>query len=345
MRLLPYEPTQACDVMRTGKAYGPFRLFGCNIPGPLIYQQGDWGIFGSASRLLANIARKDSIMRFSSVWIGVALCVVLAHSVNAAPPEPGNGVAQPPQGAAPAVAKPAEIPPEDVASADATTPAVEVEETPENRADPALLATDKVRVASLHAGLPDQVRRPPLPPISLKASIDLVTQRMTVEENGQVIHTWKISSGAAGYSTPSGRFKPQWRSRMWYSRQYDSAPMPYAVFFNGGIATHGTAAVHRLGRPASHGCVRLHTSNAKIFYNLVGKHGALATSIVVTGRARGSEPRVARRGDSRRERQQGRRSYRQAEQRGVRYIQTPYGYRVVYRAPSSRANRYYGGAY
>jgi hypothetical protein len=59
--------------------------------------------------------------------------------------------------------------------------------------------------------------------------------------------------------------------------------MPYAVFFNRGVAVHGTAAVGALGRPASHGCVRLRTGNAKIFYNLVHKHGTRQTKIVVRG--------------------------------------------------------------
>ena len=35
--------------------------------------------------------------------------------------------------------------------------------------------------------------------------------------------------------------------------------MPYSVFFTGGYAVHGTSHVKALGRPASHGCVRLST--------------------------------------------------------------------------------------
>ena len=44
---------------------------------------------------------------------------------------------------------------------------------------------------------------------------------------------------------------------MWYSKQYDDAPMPYSVFFKGGYAIHGTGYVSQLGRPASHGCIRV----------------------------------------------------------------------------------------
>jgi hypothetical protein len=71
---------------------------------------------------------------------------------------------------------------------------------------------------------------------------------------------------------------------MHYSRQYDWAPMPYAVFFNRGVAVHGTNAIGSLGRPASHGCVRLHPKNAKILYNLVHQHGEKLTRVVVRGK-------------------------------------------------------------
>jgi lipoprotein-anchoring transpeptidase ErfK/SrfK len=67
---------------------------------------------------------------------------------------------------------------------------------------------------------------------------------------------------------------------MWYSRKYHMSPMPHSIFFLGGYAIHGTDAVGRLGRPASHGCVRLHPSNAATLYSLVRQSGS--TQIVVT---------------------------------------------------------------
>ena len=69
--------------------------------------------------------------------------------------------------------------------------------------------------------------------------------------------------------------------RMWYSRKYDMSPMPYAVFYRGGYAVHGTGAVKQLGRPASHGCVRLHTANAATFYSLVKQIGRKNTRISI----------------------------------------------------------------
>lgn len=123
---------------------------------------------------------------------------------------------------------------------------------------------------------------------TLVAKIDLSEQRMTVTANGRVVGQWPISSGRTGYETPPGRFRPTWTSKMHFSRKYYNSPMPYSVFFNGGIATHGTQHNGMLGQPASHGCIRLKTANARDFYNLVHRHGYGRTRIVVTGRARQS---------------------------------------------------------
>lgn len=117
---------------------------------------------------------------------------------------------------------------------------------------------------------------------SLVARIDIGSQRMTVTEGGRVIASWPVSTARKGYRTPRGNYKPTRMHRMWYSRKYDMSPMPYSVFFHGGYAIHGTGYVKQLGRPASHGCVRLATGNAAAFYSLVKQHGARNTRIVLT---------------------------------------------------------------
>lgn len=143
------------------------------------------------------------------------------------------------------------------------------------------------------------VAKPKPRPASLVARIDLRAQRMLVSEHGKHIASWSISSGKRGHETPPGRFRPQWTSRMHYSRKYNNSPMPYSVFFNGGIATHGTTYTGRLGRPASHGCIRLRTAHARKFYRLVHRHGYKRTRIIVTGHAR-QPRRTARRAVARR---------------------------------------------
>lgn len=134
---------------------------------------------------------------------------------------------------------------------------------------------------------------PPAPPITLVLQADLGAQRLTVIENGKPVATWLISSGRAGYATPKGTFRPQWMAKMWYSRQYEWSPMPHAVFFHRGTAFHGTGAVGLLGRPASHGCVRLHPANAAQLFKLVNRHGIYQTKVVVHGGSRSGEPAVA----------------------------------------------------
>jgi lipoprotein-anchoring transpeptidase ErfK/SrfK len=124
---------------------------------------------------------------------------------------------------------------------------------------------------------------PPPPPPTLAIDIDLTRQIMTVAEHGVELHTWQISSARYGYRTPTGTFQPTWMTKMWYSRQYDLAPMPHAIFFHKGVAIHGTYATRALGNPASHGCVRLALANAATLFKLVARHGKDRTQIVVHG--------------------------------------------------------------
>lgn len=114
---------------------------------------------------------------------------------------------------------------------------------------------------------------------SVVAKIDISSQVMHVYVNGRARYTWKVSTARRGYRTPVGSFRPRRMHRMWYSRKYDMSPMPHSIFFYGGYAIHGTNAIRNLGRPASHGCIRLHPANARTLYNLVQAHGPRATRI------------------------------------------------------------------
>ena len=106
-------------------------------------------------------------------------------------------------------------------------------------------------------------------------------------------YAWRISSGRDGYRTIRGQFKPTRLEKNWHSRKYGGA-MPHAVFFRGGFAIHGTDAVGKLGRPASHGCVRLHRAHAARLFALVNEHGAAATRIAIQGTASDSPTRYAK---------------------------------------------------
>lgn len=133
----------------------------------------------------------------------------------------------------------------------------------------------------------------PLPAPTLAIDIDLTRQVMTVREEGARLYTWRISTARYGYRTPTGTYRPTWMAKMWYSRQYDMAPMPHAIFFHKGVAIHATYDTAALGRPASHGCVRLLPRNAAALYKLVTRHGKERTEIVVHGKPDHAIPRVA----------------------------------------------------
>ena len=160
---------------------------------------------------------------------------------------------------------------------------------------------------------------------------------MTVSEDGVAKYTWAISSARAGYRTPTGTFKPTWMSKMWYTRQYDMAPMPHAVFFSGGVAIHATQATGMLGNPASHGCVRLAPRNAAAFYALVNKHGKDLTRIAVHGIPRANGPAMAG------NRRNGQPRY--ATTQGGYFMQSGYGYTGYAGAGYAYAQRtaYYPG--
>jgi hypothetical protein len=115
----------------------------------------------------------------------------------------------------------------------------------------------------------------------LIARVDVSEQVMRVVLDGQVIHTFKVSTAGKGYRTPRGEWQPYRMHTMWHSRKYDNAPMPHSIFFTGGYAIHATPHVRRLGRPASHGCVRLHPDDAKVLFQMTKDVGRSATRVVV----------------------------------------------------------------
>ncbi|WP_029074184.1 L,D-transpeptidase [Kaistia adipata] len=126
-----------------------------------------------------------------------------------------------------------------------------------------------------------------LAPISAEAAqvvarVDLSSQQMIVYVDGQPRYDWLVSTARKGYRTPVGSYRPSRMHKMWYSRKYDLAPMPNAIFFRGGYAIHGTPHVRSLGRPASHGCIRLAPAHARTLYQLVGQRGMANTRIVIT---------------------------------------------------------------
>jgi lipoprotein-anchoring transpeptidase ErfK/SrfK len=129
---------------------------------------------------------------------------------------------------------------------------------------------------------------------SILIAIDKAKQKMTVSVDGVQQYEWSVSTGREGYSTPSGTYTPTSMNEVWYSREWDNAPMPHAIFFmKDGHAIHGSYEVKTLGKPVSHGCVRISPKNAATLYALVKKNGLKKTQVVLTGVTPGGESNVA----------------------------------------------------
>jgi lipoprotein-anchoring transpeptidase ErfK/SrfK len=106
------------------------------------------------------------------------------------------------------------------------------------------------------------------------ARVSISTQTMLVYHEGRLLFTWPVSTAKAGKITPTGVFiGAEALSKYHRSRLYGGAPMPYAIFYDGHYAIHGTDQIKRLGKPASHGCVRLHPDNAAILFQMVKAEG------------------------------------------------------------------------
>jgi len=116
---------------------------------------------------------------------------------------------------------------------------------------------------------------PSAAPALVRIDVDLGAQKMSVALDSGESFQWPISSGAAGSETPRGTFRPTALYPMVYSYKYGNEPMPHSIFFHGQYAIHGTVELDALGRPASHGCIRLAPSDAAVLFALVSREGAL----------------------------------------------------------------------
>ena len=189
---------------------------------------------------------------------------------------------------------------------------------------------------------------------AVTVTIDKSIQQMTVEVDGRPLYQWPVSTGkAAGYETPSGKYKAFRMEKDHFSKEWDDAPMPFSIFFTQkGHAIHGSYDVKRLGTPASHGCVRLLPANAEKLYALVEKEGVLNTTVILTGTTPSAAPAIARRQQPRRddmdvaaqpqygrqptfEQQYGQQAYGQRQ-----YVQPQYGQSQQY-----GQQQYYGQQY
>ena len=123
---------------------------------------------------------------------------------------------------------------------------------------------------------------PSLAVAGIVAMVNISSQRMDVFVNGAPRYNWLVSTARPPYRTPTGSFRPIAVVRYHASTIYSGSPMPYSIFFLRGYAIHGSYETKYLGRPASHGCIRLHPANAAVLYSLVKQYGAGNTVIQIS---------------------------------------------------------------
>ena len=116
------------------------------------------------------------------------------------------------------------------------------------------------------------------------------SQRLYLYVNGSARGSWPVSTGMAGYTTPNfdrhpdGRIYDRYTSAKYPGGDWQGlGNMPYAVFITGGYALHGTPQGNwsKLGKPASHGCIRMHPDNGYMFNRLVRSYGVRNVWITV----------------------------------------------------------------
>lgn len=170
-----------------------------------------------------------------------------------------------------------------LAAAAILTPAVALAATPA-KPKPEAETVKKAAAAKKPEPKKQVAKKKPAPEPRLLITINKSSQKMTVALDGDTMYRWKVSTGARGYDTPSGNFRPFRMEKEHFSKEWDDAPMPYSIFFTGeGHAVHGSYHVKSLGRRASHGCVRLHPDNAAKLFALVQKTGMSNTRVIVKG--------------------------------------------------------------
>ncbi|MBP6430714.1 MAG: L,D-transpeptidase [Ferruginibacter sp.] len=124
----------------------------------------------------------------------------------------------------------------------------------------------------------------------LYAEINKQNQTLYLYMLGTLRDSFLISTGIGKYETPNLNLRPsgpvltKYSSKKFPGGNYSGlGNMPYAIFLKGGYALHGTTPGNfsKLGSKASHGCIRMHPDNAKVFNALVKTVGLNQTWVSI----------------------------------------------------------------
>jgi len=233
---------------------------------------------GDSSMRLGIIATFVFILSLT----GVAFAATTDSSDTTAP------IIKPPAKPAASSTTPDVKPPAKPAATNKTAPAkpaatTKKASTSKTTTSKAVKPTKKTTTSNINKPAKKKVAAKPKEPYVV-ITINKATQKMVVTVGGRRTYNWLVSTGAPGYTTPSGSFKPFRMEKDHFSKEWDDAPMPHSIFFTmEGHAIHGSPYTKRLGTRASHGCVRLSPQNASTLFELVKKTGMSNTRVIVRG--------------------------------------------------------------
>lgn len=104
--------------------------------------------------------------------------------------------------------------------------------------------------------------------------VSIAKQRLTAWRDGRVVYRFVISTGRPGYETPPGHYKVLEKYENRWSRKW-SVWMPHAMRWYQGYFIHQlphkdgstyNIGASKLGKPDSHGCVRVNVGDAKTLF-------------------------------------------------------------------------------
>ncbi len=192
-------------------------------------------------------------MRTRTTIAGSAVALVGALGITAGLGLPGSAADHPAGAVVPPPAAPTALVPAAVSTGSAATAAT---------ATPALATAHVTTVPAATHRAATTTASPDLPcGLTDGACVSLSRERAWLVRDGQVVLSAPVMTGRPGERTSPGTFHVTWKDADHRSSEFDDAPMPWSVFFDGGIAFH-TGSLSR----QSAGCVHLSDSAARTFF-------------------------------------------------------------------------------
>lgn len=139
------------------------------------------------------------------------------------------------------------------------------------------LYTSLVSLNGININYYPEIPSPPVPqktPVPVEGAkgrwidIDISEQRLYAFEDDQVVKSFLVSTGIAGYNTERGQFRIDVKYRFddMAGAGYNLKDVPYTMYYYESYAIHGTYWHRNFGTQMSHGCVNLDTDDAKWLY-------------------------------------------------------------------------------